>query len=91
MSDDIRTRNDFEPALPEPPQKPTLPPTQKLAKSIWDDVFWWGVLGFALMAAKWELMTPADFGKAFFGVIFIKATMATGKGISLDALPFMKR
>lgn len=83
---EIKTRNDFQPEL----AKPSLPPTQKLAKDVWTDVFLLTLLCIALLATKWEIMTPADFGKAWFGILVVKA-MSSGKGISLDALPFISR
>lgn len=83
---EILSRNDV---MSPPPN--SLPPNQKLVKDVWGDLFLIAMTGLALLAAKWEIMTTGDFGKAFFGVLFIKATMSTGKGISLDALPFMRK
>lgn len=84
---DIKTRNDFPPELP----KASLPPTQKLAKDVWGDLFLLAIVGLSLVSAKWGVMKAESFEKVVFGVLFIKATMLTGKGISLDALPFVRK
>lgn len=91
MSDEtqieIKTRNDFQ----QEPPKASLPPTQKLAKVVWDDWFLLIVLGIALVATKWEILPKEDFGRAMFGILLIKATLSQGKGLNLDALPFLRK
>ena len=88
MSDnDIQSRNDM---LAPPP--PSLPPTQKLAKGIWEDVFLLALVGLGLLSAKWSLLTGDQFDKFIFSVLVVKATLATGKGVSVDAIQsFFKR
>ena len=88
MENEVLSRNDM--LEPEPP-KQSLPPALKFGRDVWGDVFLLAIVGFSLLAAKWEVMKPESFEKVIFGVLFIKATMITGRGISLDALPFMKR
>lgn len=76
---------------PPEPAKASLPPALKFGKDVWGDVFLLALVGLSLVAAKWDVMKAESFEKVVFGVLFIKATMITGKGISIDALPFMKR
>jgi len=85
MSDqpEIRSRNDI---LQLPAPIPSLPPTQKLAKDIWGDCVWLMILGLSLLAAKWAVISGEDFAKVLFSVVVIRATLATSKGISLDAV-----
>lgn len=84
-------RDDENPPDLEPPQKATLPPVMKLGKHMWEDSVWFGLAVLALLAAKWGVLTGADFKEILVGILMALAMRSTGKGISLESLPFMKR
>lgn len=85
---EIKSRNDV---WAEQAPKPSLPPTQKLAKDVWGDVFLLLLVGMALLGDKWGALDKGDFSKVLFIVLAIKATLSTGKGINLEALPFLRK
>jgi len=70
------------------PEKSSLPPTQKLAKDVWGDIFLLIVLLIALVAAKWSVITGESFDKVLLIILVI---VAVGRGIRLDNLPFLRR
>ncbi len=88
--DPIKGRNDFQPDV-QIMNKASLPPNQKLAKDVWGDVFLLTLAVISLLAARWDIIPKEDFGRVLFGILILKASLSTGKGISLDALPFMRK
>jgi hypothetical protein len=73
------------------PKEASLPPKLKLGKFMWDDSVWIVVLALALLAAKWGVIKGEDFKEMLIGVGFVLATKTIGRGVSVDALPFMRR
>ena len=66
MSDDIRTRNDFEPDIPEI-RGTTLPPAAKLSREVLHGLRDILIPLMCLGAAKWGLVS----GEIFAGAVFI--------------------
>lgn len=91
MSDDDRSDYAVTPDAARPAKDTSLPPRLKLGKFMWDDSVWIVVLALALVAAKWGIIRGEDFKEMLIGVGFVLATKTIGRGVSVDALPFMRR